>query len=400
MKILMLSPVWPLPANTGGAVRIFQIINGLGVYMDIDMVTPNGLLHSSNGKLSEELWELPKPNFLRSLFRNAQALISTQPYHVNLYHSARMQKKVNSLLAEEDYSLVFCHFISTIPYLRNCNLPIVLDQQNVDRQYWNAKVQQGRGLIKLVSYLNLLKTIHFENRWFRLVNNIISVSQLDSDAMQIYTSRWVRNFLVVPNGVDINKYNSLKHKSIANSQKNEIHLGFMGSFDVQVNCDAALRIHNEILPRVRESLPEFTVLLTLLGRNPPLKIRRLAKNNPNIFVPGTVSDVVPYLDDFDIFLAPLIGGAGTKLRLLEAMSMKLAIVASKDAIRGIDGLIEDGHIVFSNSPDEFSETIFMLAHNFDKRFLLGHAARKLAEEKYYWGNITKDLAEKLVDLYY
>lgn len=396
MKILMLSPEWPLPANSGGLVRINQIFNGLGAYMDIDMATPQGMLRYSSGKLILEWWELPKRGRWENLFQKILAMFAIRPYHVYLYYTHRMQEKVNSLLAEEKYSLVYCHFIYTIPYVRECEIPIVLDQHNVDQDYWKAKVNTSQGLLKLAAQINLQKTIHFEKNWFNLLHTIISVSEHDRLAMQVYTGKWVRDFLVVPNGVDINKYQSVKERANYSSEKKTLHLGFMGSFDVQVNCDAALRIYHEILPRVKAQLPEFTVKLTLLGRNPPPKILKLAVNDISVVVPGTVSEVVPYLNDFDIFLAPLIGGAGTKLRLFEAMALKLAIIASSDAARGIDGLLNGENILLANSPDEYSDAIFTLAHDAEKRFRLGNSARKLVEEKFHWGHIIADLAKKLV----
>ena len=173
----------------------------------------------------------------------------------------------------------------------------------------------------------------------------------------------------------------------------------MGSFDVQINRDAVLYIYNNILPRVKKRLPEFIVILTLLGRNPTEKIRVLAEKDTNVVVPGTVSDVVPYLNKFDIFLAPLIGGAGTKLRIFEAMSIKLAIVASKDAIQGIDGLLDGENIIVANSTDEYSEAVFILAHDVKKRLKLGTSAYKLVEERYHWDSVIRDLAGKLVTLF-
>lgn len=111
-------------------------------------------------------------------------------------------------------------------------------------------------------------------------------------------------------------------------------------------------------------------------------------------VTGTVPDIRPWLRKADIFAAPLTEGAGTKLRVVEAMATGLPVVGTDLALRGLKG--QDGvHYLRANDDDSFARCVATLGASLPQRAKMGMRARQLVEENFTWGRITACLANEL-----
>jgi hypothetical protein len=82
------------------------------------------------------------------------------------------------------------------------------------------------------------------------------------------------------------------------------HIAFVGSMDWHPNEDAILHFVEAILPRLRDHRPE--VSLTIVGRNPSLRLRSLAERDQRIIVTGQVPDVRPYISNAAATIVPLV----------------------------------------------------------------------------------------------
>ena len=80
----------------------------------------------------------------------------------------------------------------------------------------------------------------------------------------------------------------------------------------------------------------------------------------------------------------------------EAMACGKAVIASKfGGIRNVITNGVDGILVDAANPQEFSEALYKLLADDDKRNAMGRAARKLIEEEYSWDAI----ADKFLNFY-
>lgn len=402
MKILMISPVDLFPANNGALVRIAQLFRGLSRFHDTTLVYP--VPETENQQV---LTDLPKGYSpvrvkLPSQLHRLVAVASQWPYHVRYYYLMKLAESVEYLLSREDFSLVYCHFIYTLPYLEKAEQPIVLDQHNVDREYWYRKVTYyrfNRDFGRLVfAYANYLKTIRFENTWLGRIQGLVSVSKRDSDTSRLFVTNSTTKFIVAPNGVDIQQYSA--RQIPLKGKEDSLVLGFFGSLDLELNQDAALELCRDILPVVQERLPYLRVSALIVGRNPPSKLIHFAESNPwsKITITGTVEDVLPYLQQIDILVLPLRSGAGTKLRVLEAMASEVCIVGSDLAFGGMDDIEFGKHAYQANTTEEFIEAICSLAPNPALTQMTAGRARELVINRYNWDSITRALSNDLVDL--
>jgi glycosyltransferase involved in cell wall biosynthesis len=397
MKILMLSPECPMPANTGALVRIYQIWKGLNRKHSITLAAPNTAIKDFNYLESMTDFEgefVCLPKTVQDLRRKVLAVLSPYPYHVPMNCNNGIKHEVARLLNQGNYSLIYIHFIHALAYIPfNTHLPIVLDQHNVDREYWRMRIQFAGSLpSKIFAFQNLYKTIVYEDGWLKRLCGIVSVSEKDQKQTRNYTKHFVKNFFLAPNGVDIEHY---RQKIYLDRQK-KITLGFMGSMDMEINQNAALVLCQKILPILRTRNPNYEISAILIGRNPPSSIVALSRKDPLIKVTGTVNDVYPYLKQLDIFVGPLKGGAGTKLRVFEAMSVGLPLVGSPYLFDGIQGLIDRANVfIVDDDIDSYCRRIENLMYDAELRVQMGNKLRQLCECNYSWGKITSKLADDL-----
>ncbi|MFC1462237.1 glycosyltransferase [Verrucomicrobiota bacterium] len=158
-------------------------------------------------------------------------------------------------------------------------------------------------------------------------------------------------------------------------------VGGMGSF---FNVDAALHFCRDILPLIRESIPNVHVYL--VGQNPPVEIKALVDPG-RITVTGAVPDVRPFVRRAAAFVAPIRVGTGVKTKTIEALSLGKAIVTT-DA--GIHGLWDkgDGDMLVRNDAAGFAEAVTGLLRDRVKRESLEGRARGLFERSYRFEKVV------------
>lgn len=107
---------------------------------------------------------------------------------------------------------------------------------------------------------------------------------------------------------------------------------FVGGMGAPFNSDAAERLVVNILPLVRQKVPE--VVCYLVGNNPPQRITDLGRQK-GVIVTGQVPDVKPYIKNAAVYVSPIRTGTGIKTKIIEALSLSKAIVASPQSLQGL-----------------------------------------------------------------
>jgi len=400
MNILMISPTYPFPANSGGKVRISKVFQGLTQYHEVTFIAPAPTTETPVAN-----WKIPANSKMitiqcptKKLAAVAKSLFSRKPYHYFLWHHKEFSHKIAEILNTTKFDLVYCHFIYTIPYVVDVDVPIVVDTHNVDYEYWQRKADFYKNQKKISKYIyclnNVKKTERFERLVFSRVSSIIAVSTGDREN---YAKRFNRHIILAPNGVETDHYKPI----IKNTDTNNITLGFMGSLDIELNVDASFTLCKEILPEVQLRLPNYKISALIIGRSPPKSIRDFAKKGSvkNISVIGTVPDVLPYLQTLDILVLPLRHGAGSKIRTLEAMASGICIVGSPLAFIGIDAFIPDEHAIIAISIDEFVDKVCYLIQHDDVRMKIAEESNRFVQDRFDWKSITARLSQQLHKTY-
>ena len=133
-------------------------------------------------------------------------------------------------------------------------------------------------------------------------------------------------------------------------------LVFIGGYGHPPNSDAMRWIASELLPRVRQQMPDLR--LHVLGDVPATARCELA--TPGLEFHGRVPDLSRWLDSCLASLAPLRFGAGVKGKINMAMSYGVPVIATPVAVEGMQ--LEHGRdVLVAEDADGFADAVRSLS---------------------------------------
>lgn len=154
-------------------------------------------------------------------------------------------------------------------------------------------------------------------------------------------------------------------------------LVFLGHMYYQPNENALDEIANNVLPNLD---PDYT--LTVIGITPK-NILEKYKDNPRIKFREGVDDLSTELLSYDIALAPLQEGSGTRLKLLDYLASGLPVISTEIGAEGLDPGLHS-HITVENDVRRYAQHIQDIAKNPQAYAERARAGRAFVEREYDW----------------
>ncbi|WP_449246864.1 glycosyltransferase [Desulfarculus baarsii] len=130
---------------------------------------------------------------------------------------------------------------------------------------------------------------------------------------------------------------------------------FIGGFQHQPNVDAVLYFAREILPLVREKLPDAG--FKIIGSRVPDEIMALASDGVEVL--GYVENLGPVLDQCRLSVVPLRYGAGIKGKIGTSLSHGVPCVSTFMGSEGM-GLAEGDGVLVADTPEQFADAVIRL----------------------------------------
>lgn len=303
--------------------------------------------------------------------------VSGKSYLLNLFLYPEMQNALDTMLARGHYDIVLFESVLMAGYNVPEGIKIIIDQHNIEHELLQRTFELEKAPFR--KWYNwregrILRKGEIER--CRRANMILVTSERERQILQgLLPERVIE---VVPNGVDIETfYESSSEGEISN------RVIFTGTMDYYPNTNAALFFAQQCWPLIRAQIPGAT--WQIVGRNPPPEVQKLAEL-PGVTVTGTVPDVRPYLAASSVAIAPLRIGSGTRLKILEALAMRKAVVSTSIGYEGLS-LVPGKHLIVVDQPEEIAQAVITLLNNTEMRRTLGSAGRVLVESEYSWQRI-------------
>jgi glycosyltransferase involved in cell wall biosynthesis len=139
-----------------------------------------------------------------------------------------------------------------------------------------------------------------------------------------------------------------------------LELLFIGTLSYAPNIDAARYFCAEVLPRIEQGW-SGPVRLAIVGRRPSPSVQALHAP-PRVDVVGEVSSVTPAYADCDLVVAPIRHGGGTRIKILEALSLGRPVVTTTLGCEGL-GLRDGVDALIADTPDTIAEACLRLARD-------------------------------------
>jgi sugar transferase (PEP-CTERM/EpsH1 system associated) len=392
-KILFLTPDLPYPPHQGAAIRSFNLLKNLAVRHEIHLLS-----FIQNGDTSSRIDPLLRycsgietvPTATRSIKRRTlSVLFSTKPDMALRLPSPQFANQLRICLTRERFDVVQAEAIEMAQYglvVKEMKLPssplVVFDDINAEyvlqrRAFETDMKHPSRWLGAFYSLLQWHKLRRYEAEVCRQMDKVVVVSRVDEQALR----RLVPSLqtTVVPNGVDTTYYSPTDRRG-----ESDTTLVFSGKMDFRPNVDAVLWFVQEVWPSIQADVPE--VRFKVVGRSPHRRLQHL-RELPGITLTGYVEDVRPHIAEGGVYVVPLRVGGGTRLKVLEAMSMGKAIVSTSLGCEGLD-ITPGRELLISDEPPSFAKQVIDLMRDRERRRELGLAACQLAQARYDWQHIT------------
>ncbi|MGH9672789.1 MAG: glycosyltransferase family 4 protein, partial [Bryobacteraceae bacterium] len=164
---------------------------------------------------------------------------------------------------------------------------------------------------------------------------------------------------------------------------------FLGSFRHLPNHHALQWFVQQVMPRVLARKPEARLIV--IGSDPPPK-HSLPDMGAAIEMRGFVEDVREPLGRFAVFVCPILGGSGVRVKLLEAFAAGIPVVSTRLGAEGLAG--EDGAIcALADEPEAFAARVVRLFDEPEEAEAMARRARAEVETKRHVAVITRKLVE-------
>lgn len=397
MRILWVKVGGLWPATVGGRLRSLHTLSALARRHDVTVLTTHGTEDDPAG-LARELAHcrrvqsfphaLSKRGSMRWGASLARSWLSSLPLDLWKCRVPLLTAEVRHCLQDEPkaFDLCIADFLVAVPNVPlGTSTPVVHFSHNVEHRLWKrlceAEVKPWRRALLELEWRKMRRA---EADVCATTELTIAVSELDREALEslVPTAR----IRAVPTGVDVSYFRpSLTPQRPAS-------LVFTGAMDWYPNEDGLLDFIDKTLPLVQREIPRAS--LTIVGRNPTPRLRQMHGRMGTV-VTGTVDDVRPYVAEAEVYVVPLRIGGGTRLKILEALAMGKAVVATTIGAEGLP-LIDGEHFVAADSPAAMSRAILELLRDPARRAALGDAGRRLVERDHSWERVTLEF-EKLCE---
>ncbi len=391
MKILFLAPMPPYPPYGGGLQRIYQCIRHTARDHEVWLLSfsPHDQATAALEPLRElcEIVTVPTPT-RSSLDRLRTTLLSPLPDMALRGRSAAFQAALSDLLERVPFDVVQAESIEMVQYgrQRTGTPPLyVYDAFNAEyvlqRRAFTTDARNPRKLAAAgYSLIQWQKLRAYEARIGRRFAGMLAVSS--DDAAILGRLAPTLPVGVVPNGVDTAFF---ARDPQAATQLEQPYLLFTGTLDFRPNIDAVTWFGRQVLPLIQAQQPD--VRFAVVGRNPTPAVRELDRL-AGVEIVGEVADVRPWFDRSAVYVVPMRIGGGVRLKVLEALSMELPVVATQMGAEGVEGLAHGVHALLADKPAEFAAQVCRVLRDRTLAQQLGLAGRALVVERYDWQSIV------------
>ena len=369
MKVFYLLPDFILPTKSGLHVRELSQLRLLSEIEIVDEVTIATL--SPTGIPAEHIRELeqmiPKvvvlppvvqPRHIRSspkAFLNfvQRRIFDNEPYLPATYNVPRMNRLIERQLLENDYDIIYISYLGMMVYIDTIRRyspksHVVLEQHNMEWQIFDRLADQSPWWLRKLIRFEAQALKRYEESAMRDVDVVISISE--TDASLIHDISGVSP-IVVPT--------YFENQTHRDTNPESMKIGYIGHLKWQPNVIGLDWFFKEVWHRVRARIPNAELIVAGPGlsrsSSGELEVPQLWQNS-GVEIVGFVDDLNDLYSQVVGMIAPVIGGSGVRMKLLETMGAGMPTVTTPDGALGL--LVTNGtELLIQDDPESFASDV-------------------------------------------
>lgn len=377
LRILFAANVYPLPEDDGTKMRVGMLLRTLRRFGSVDMLTlgdPDDDVDSLGvdriaGIARSLAWQ-PLPSW--------RWFTSTKPSPWPMRNTTKA-RDLASEFTETPYDLVFYNRPETLLTFGDVDAHFkVMDFDALQSERIATRLETGQ----VQGSPQQMRAKLDVRRWQRVEKQSFADMDLgivcNEDDRQILGD----DSLLVPNGFadqePLGRPETLSQPPL---------IGMVAAYGYGPNEDAARLAVEQVMPRVLQRVPDAQMVL--VGKDGE-RLEDLKADRPWLTITGWVDSVEPWLEQIDVMLMPVRFGAGTRLKVLEALAHRIPVVATSYAVAG-HGLVDGTHVRVGETFDEMAGGVADLIDSSEERVRLADAGRAEFERSHTWGQISAGL---------
>jgi sugar transferase (PEP-CTERM/EpsH1 system associated) len=378
-SLLFLCHRLPWPPDKGDKIRSFHVLEALqrryrvflGTFIDDpdDWVHVEAVRQRTAGLCVQPLVRR------RATLRSLRGVFTGEALTLPFYRDAGLASWVRNVLRTEKPAGALVYSSGMAQYVQDSPLPVrIMDFCDIDSDKW-AQYARSKAWPACLVYAREARRLAVAERAIaERFDASLFVSEQESGMFSERHPDLAARVFTVGNGVDTSYFDPTAPE--ARPADTAAEVVFTGAMDYWANVDAVKWFAEACWPAVRAVHPGAR--FAIVGSRPSPEVRRLAEL-PGVAVTGRVPDVRPWLAGARAVIAPLRIARGVQNKVLEAMAMARAVVATGAALQGL-GQVDSPAVRRADEAAPFAAAVAgLLGATVD-----GGANRRFVLERFSW----------------
>jgi polysaccharide biosynthesis protein PslH len=386
MDILYLSHCVPNPPDKGEKIRAFRQLNHLCARFRVHLVcfgrneADKAFAQELSGQCASVYVELLST--ASALPRAAVQYAIGHSLSMAFFSSPSMHRYVDALVDRVPLSAAVVYTVVMMQFAPS-NVPLLLDLVDVDSEKW---LEYSR--TRWPGFLYAIEGRRFRRQEIEHSKRVRRVVLSTAAEVELFRSfGGSASARCLSNGVDIDYFDPSRSEVLPELNGRRL-VAFIGTMDYYPNIEAAIWFATEVFPELRRRDPRMEFFV--VGRNPSKAVIALGEQ-PGVTVTGSVADVRPYIAASLAVVAPLRIARGIQNKVLEALSMGKAVLASDPICRTFGAPLPRG-LIRCGSGRGFIDAAFAIRQ---PPGVPDPAIRAQAQQQFPWHRALAVLSEEV-----
>jgi len=248
---------------------------------------------------------------------------------------------------------------------------VALDQHNVESAFYRQLAEGSSGLRRRAARFEWRAVTRFEKQALETVDAVVTISRADADDFEQLTC--VRTHVVPV---------VMESERRSRPHLDRRHFCYVGNLSWRPNVSGLDWFCQKVWPMIRSRVPDATLEIVGVGLQPDTRGRipiPAAWRVPGVDTVGFLENLEPLYDRSLGMLAPVLGGSGVRIKILEGLRAGLPIVTTPDGASGLP-LTDGKEALIAGDPDAFAERVERLVSDEGLRIRLRDAGYDYLEE--------------------
>lgn len=401
MQILHIVPYWNLtPPTGGGSLRCSYLTLQLSRIGEVDMVALQNLhsiqipgvnrigIFCPDNKLIKSF---TKKGIIAKIKKSISYKIKTGFYNrpADLNYLL-MDAVISKGLLNENFDVVVFEHIQSMFLAKQLRIHFpkalfILDAHNVDHLLLEEenREQRVKGFEKHFAFIKKV-----ESNLLDYVSVVWACSSKDAESFRRLNGERLK-VDVIPNGVD-----TVHKKFIDDCIVENPTIVFCGDLNTVANKTGLSWFLDHIWPQVFNQVEKLQLLIAGNGDN-QAEFDDYKKLEGVKFL-GKVPDLFDLYKNASISIAPLTVGSGTRLKILEALSYGIPMVATSKAAEGVP-YNSGEHLLIADTVQDFAENVVALLNDPALQRKLRLNGRSFVEQNFDWTVVGDKMKQSILN---